>query len=170
MPSDDEAIGESARSVLRGDLRENDARGGLHPRSGFARLKAVAEKRRGTPLSSRCAMGRRTPGRGYRLALVPTNAEGSEAWLPNAADLRHLAVRAQAPWKRDRKRPHGRSGAHRSELGTWTLSACTFAAEHIGVARFYEKRGYVRTPAGDLSLPTVDLEGFVLLIAAPHAI
>lgn len=99
------------------------------------------------------------------VSLFKPGAEGSEAWLPDAADLRHLAVdpalhgrgvsqplldRAEAiardEWKAAAVCLHVRQGAH-------------------GVARLYQSRGYVREPSGDLVKPIVRLEAYVLRFA-----
>ncbi len=85
------------------------------------------------------------------VALWPAGAPGSEAWLPESADLRHLAVelgyegrgissalldeteRIARAWKCKNICLHVRRGA-------------------VGVANVYTKRGYVRAPEGDLDL------------------
>ncbi|WP_224368564.1 GNAT family N-acetyltransferase [Hyalangium versicolor] len=96
------------------------------------------------------------------VALFPPGAPGSEAWTPNTADLRHLATAV---------RYHG-TGLARPLLDAvealarqWGVDA---VALHVrrgvrGVAEMYQRRGYVRTPEGDLDLlPQVYLEAFVL--------
>lgn len=96
------------------------------------------------------------------VAMWAPGAKGSEAWLPRAADLRHLAV----------------AQAHRGGLVSRLLldgaeawaraQGCEAVCLHVrrgalGVARVYQRRGYVRTPEGDLDkLPDVFLEAFVL--------
>lgn len=84
----------------------------------------------------------------------------SEAWLPNAADLRQLAVAPQ----------HFGKGlatplldaAERIALG-WGVAAIGLHVRRgaHGVARLYERRGYQRDPAGDLEYPTVALQAYV---------
>ncbi|MFP2929220.1 GNAT family N-acetyltransferase [Pyxidicoccus sp. 3LG] len=95
------------------------------------------------------------------VALFPPGAPGSEAWLPNAADLRGLATTV---------RHHG-SGLGRPLLDaaealarSWNMDAICLHVRRgaEGVARMYMKRGYVREPAGDMSLPSVFLEAYVL--------
>ncbi|MBX5483296.1 MAG: GNAT family N-acetyltransferase [Myxococcaceae bacterium] len=96
------------------------------------------------------------------VALWPPGAPGSEAWLPRAADLRHLAV---SP----RHRGIGASQAllDTAEAHAWSLNADAICL-HVrrgatGVARLYQSRGYVRAPEGDLDkLPEVFLEAYVL--------
>jgi GNAT superfamily N-acetyltransferase len=93
------------------------------------------------------------------VALLPPGAPGSQAWLPGAADLRQLATAV---------RFHG-TGLARPLLDAaedvarqWGINTVTL---HVrkgadGVMRMYERRGYVREPAGDLELPTVSLVAF----------
>jgi hypothetical protein len=83
------------------------------------------------------------------VSLFPPGAKDSEAWTPNTADLRHLdAAEALArKWGVDAVALHVRKGV-------------------AGVARMYMQRGYVRTPEGDLVLPTVSLEAYLLRLKA----
>ena len=95
------------------------------------------------------------------VALFPPGAPDSEAWLPNTADLRHLATAV---------RYHG-TGLSRPLVDAieevarqWGVDA---VALHVrrgarGVAEMYQRRGYVRTPEGDRDTPTVYLEAFLL--------
>ncbi|MGV3625081.1 MAG: GNAT family N-acetyltransferase [Archangium sp.] len=98
------------------------------------------------------------------VALWAPGAPHSEAWLPNAACLRHLAVGA----------------AHRGgEVSKLLLDAaegwardhrCTAVCLHVrrgvaGVRALYERRGYLRAQEGDLDLrPEVFLEALVLAL------
>jgi GNAT superfamily N-acetyltransferase len=95
------------------------------------------------------------------VALFRPGAPGSEAWLPNAADLRGLATAV---------RYHG-TGLARPLLDAaedlarkWGVDAiCLHVRKGAeGVARMYMKRGYVREPSGDLDLPSVFLTAYVL--------
>lgn len=94
------------------------------------------------------------------VALFPPGADGSEAWLPGAADLRHLATDPTL---------HGQGlstpllDAIEAVAREWKVSAiCLHVRKGAhGVARLYQKRGYLREPSGDLELPTVSLEAFV---------
>jgi predicted N-acetyltransferase YhbS len=96
------------------------------------------------------------------VALWPPGAPGSEAWLPEAADLRHLATAVDL---------HGQGvsaplldEAERVAREEWRVPAiCLHVRRGVeGVARMYMRRGFVREPAGDLELPTVSLEAYVL--------
>ncbi|MDY7226472.1 GNAT family N-acetyltransferase [Hyalangium rubrum] len=95
------------------------------------------------------------------VALFPPGAPDSEAWTPNTADLRHLATAV---------RYHGQGlsrplmDAVEALARQWGVDA---VALHVrrgaqGVARMYQRRGYVRTPEGDLDMPTVFLEAYLL--------
>jgi predicted N-acetyltransferase YhbS len=95
------------------------------------------------------------------VALWPPGAPGSEAWLPNAADLRHLATAVDF---------HGK-GLSKPLLDEaervarqWGVSAiCLHVRKGAdGVLNMYQRRGYVREPVGDLDLPTVFLMALVL--------
>ncbi len=89
-------------------------------------------------------------------------AKGSEAWIPGSADLRQLVVEPSL---------HGQGIAGKIldvvEAEVWN-SGVTSISLHVrrgadGLHRFYEKRGYVRTPEGDLNLlPEIFLEARVL--------
>jgi GNAT superfamily N-acetyltransferase len=98
---------------------------------------------------------------GGTVSLFPPGAPGSEAWTPHTADLRHLATAV---------RYHG-TGLSRPLLDAAEALARQWGVEAIGlhvrrgvqgVARMYMGRGYVRAPEGDLELPTVFLEAYLL--------
>jgi ribosomal protein S18 acetylase RimI-like enzyme len=92
---------------------------------------------------------------------------GSEAWLPNAADLRHLGVAAAARGQNLSRRLLDTAEAFAREHG------CATVCLHVrrgakGVRELYESRGYVRQPEGDRDLlPDVFLEALALPLAAP---
>jgi predicted N-acetyltransferase YhbS len=98
------------------------------------------------------------------VALWPPGASGSEAWIPGAAALRHLAVEP---------RLHG-AGLARPLLEAAELEARALGAvavclhvrrEAVGVRTLYEARGYRRHPPGDLDrLPEVFLEALALAL------
>ncbi|WP_342377749.1 GNAT family N-acetyltransferase [Myxococcus stipitatus] len=95
------------------------------------------------------------------VALFPPGAPGSEAWLPNAADLRGLATSVKL---------HGKGlsrpllDAAETQARSWGVDAICLHVRRgaEGVARMYMNRGYVREPSGDLSLPSVFLEAYVM--------
>lgn len=95
------------------------------------------------------------------VALWPPGAPGSEAWRPNAADLRHLAVSLH----------HRRLGVSTRLLDAAEAQAWAWGAGAVclhvrrgahGVRRLYVARGYVPEPAGDLERPEVSLEALVM--------
>jgi ribosomal protein S18 acetylase RimI-like enzyme len=92
------------------------------------------------------------------VALFKPGTPASEAWLPGAADLRHLATDPSV---------HGRGfakplldEAERIARDDWHAPAVCLHVRrgNAGVARLYQSRGYVRDPSGDLSRPEVSLE------------
>ncbi|WP_434385363.1 GNAT family N-acetyltransferase [Melittangium boletus] len=96
------------------------------------------------------------------VSLWPPGAPGSEAWIPGAADLRQLATAVEF---------HGQGlsrplleAAERIAREEWRVPALCLHVRQgvVGVGRMYERRGFVREPAGDLVLPTVSLEAYVL--------
>jgi predicted N-acetyltransferase YhbS len=123
-----------------------------------ADLRAVAEKRRVAQVWVAEVDGE-VAG---TVSLWPAGASGSEAFVPKAADLRHLAV---SP------RHHGKGVSSAlmdaAEKRAWSLGADAICL-HVrrgaeGVGRLYSARGYQRRPEGDIDhLPEVFLEGYVL--------
>jgi predicted N-acetyltransferase YhbS len=99
------------------------------------------------------------------VSLWPPGVPGSEAWVPGAADLRQLATAV---------RFHGQGlstpllEAAERQARAWGVPAICLHVRRgaAGVARLYERRGFVREPAGDMSLPTVFLEGYLLRFPA----
>ena len=96
------------------------------------------------------------------VAVFKPGAPTSEAWLPNAADLRHLAVDPSMQGK-GLARPL-LDEAERIAREDWRVSAICLHVRHgnEGVARLYMNRGYVPTPEGDLKYPDVELDAYVL--------
>lgn len=101
------------------------------------------------------------------VALWLPGTQGSEAWLPKAADLRHLAVAAHV-------KGHNVSGllldaAERVARERGCERICLHVRRGAeGVARLYMKRGFMRDLAGDLDhLPEVFLEAYVLVFDFP---
>jgi predicted N-acetyltransferase YhbS len=96
------------------------------------------------------------------VALWPPGSERSEAWLPGAFDLRHLAVARS-------HKGSGLSGRLLDAAEGYARAAggraiCLHVRRGaVGVARLYVKRGYQRAPEGDLDLlPEVFLEAYCL--------
>lgn len=154
-PEDDAAIGEvlvqgyvtayaqKMPEVVVGEQRRRD-------------LRAVAEKRAiATVLVAE--LDGQVVG---TVAIFKPGAKTSEAWLPNAADLRHLATdpsvqgRGYATPLLDE--------AERIARDEWGVSAiCLHVRKgNRGVARLYQARGYVRDSKGDLDYPEVSLEAY----------
>jgi ribosomal protein S18 acetylase RimI-like enzyme len=96
------------------------------------------------------------------VTLWKQGATQSEAWLPDAADLRHLAVDPALQGKGLSKALLDE--AERIVREEWRLSAVCLHVRrgNVGVARLYVSRGYVREPEGDLDLPEVELDAYLL--------
>ena len=97
------------------------------------------------------------------VTLWAPGSPASEAWLPNACDLRHLAFDPAV---------HGR-GLSRPLLDEAERRARQMGARYVclhvrrgnkGVANLYMSRGYVRAPDGDLDLPEVLLDAYYLTL------
>ena len=88
-------------------------------------------------------------------------APKNEAWLPLTADIRQLAI---APAHFGKRHSEALMNEIERIAWSWGVSACALHVRRgaVGIARLYEQRGYVRTPVGDLSLPTVYLEAYLL--------
>lgn len=163
QPSDDAAIGEvlvqgyvtayarKMPEVVVGEGRRSDLR-------DVAKKRAVA-----TVLVAE--LDGRVVG---TVALWRPGAPGSEAWLPEAADLRHLAVHPDFQGR-------GFAGplldeAERIARDDWRCAAVCLHTRrgNAGVARLYRARGYVRMPEGDLTYPEVALEAYALQFRGHH--
>ena len=96
------------------------------------------------------------------VTLWKQGAPQSEAWLPDAADLRHLAV--DPAWQGKGLSKALLDEAERIVREQWRLSAVCLHVRrgNVGVARLYLSRGYVREPQGDLDLPEVELDAYAL--------
>lgn len=96
------------------------------------------------------------------VAIFPPGAESSEAWLPRAADLRHLAVDPALHGRGVSKPLLDRAEAvARDEWGVDAI--CLHVRKGAeGVARLYMSRGFLREPAGDMTKPGVTLEAYAL--------
>lgn len=96
------------------------------------------------------------------VAVWPMGAQGSETWLSDSCDLRHLAIAASV-------RGQGVAGRLLDVAEAWARgSGAKRVVLHvrrgaIGVRRLYEARGYLRDESGDIdALPEVFLEAFML--------
>ena len=95
------------------------------------------------------------------VALWLPGTSGSEAWLPNAADLRHLAVDANHRGGEVSCALLDAAETEARQSGADTACLHVRRGAH-GVRRLYEARSYVRDVSGDIDrLPEVFLEGFV---------
>jgi len=122
-----------------------------------AELRDVASKRKGSTVLV-LELDGKVVG---TVALWAPGSPRSEAWLPEAWDLRHLAFDPAV---------HGRGLSAPLLDGAEQLardSGARFICLHVrrgnkGVARLYMGRGYERDPKGDLDLPEVLLDAYVL--------
>lgn len=96
------------------------------------------------------------------VAVWPPGAKRTEAWIPGAVDLRHLAVDEAHRGKGISKSLLDAAEAHARTIGA--PAVCLHVRRGaIGVRLLYESRGYQRQVEGDLDLrPEVFLEAFVL--------
>jgi predicted N-acetyltransferase YhbS len=152
-PRDDNAVGE----LLVRAFLENYARSMpevVITEQRKADLRAVAAKRAVAQVWV-AEQGAEIVG---TVAVWGVGVKGSEAWLPNAADLRHLGVASKAQGT-------GVSGQLIETAEQWARSqGATAMCLHVrrgakGVRAVYEKRGYLADPKGNLDkLPEVYLE------------
>ncbi len=96
------------------------------------------------------------------VAIFKPGAPSSEAWIPNFADLRHLAVEPRLHGKGVSKPLLDR--AEEIARDEWkTDGICLHVRQGAsGVALLYQKRGFQRDPSGDIQRPTVFLEAYRL--------
>ncbi len=106
------------------------------------------------------------------VTLLPPGAAQSEAWIPQAADLRQLAVSPEF---------QGRGFAENLLTETeklalsWNASAICLHVRRkaSGLASLYRRRGYLRDNSGDLHLsstaPGTILDGYYLPVGARSA-
>ena len=94
--------------------------------------------------------------------ILKPGAAGTEAWIPNAADLRQLAV--GRAWQ-GLGVASALLDAAESLAWSWKAEAICVHTRRgaVGVAEVYRKRGYVRTPAGDFEGRAVTLEAHLKL-------
>lgn len=96
------------------------------------------------------------------IAIFAPGAVSSEAWLPNSADIRHLAVDPALHGKGVSKPLLDRAEALARD--EWKVDAiCLHVRKGAdGVARLYQSRGFLREPSGDMIKPDVTLEAYAL--------
>jgi ribosomal protein S18 acetylase RimI-like enzyme len=95
------------------------------------------------------------------VTLFPPGAPDSEAWTPNTADLRHLATAVRYHGK-GLSVPLMDAAERLARQRGLDAVALHVRKGNTGVARMYQRRGYARTPEGDLVLPTLSLEAYLL--------
>lgn len=120
-------------------------------------LRAVAEKRAIATVLVAEKEGRVVG----TVALFRPGAPTSEAWLPGAADLRHLAIDPA-----EQGRGYSRALLDEAEriARSWGVTAICLHVRrgNHGVALLYQERGYVPDPAGDMEYPSVSLVAYAL--------
>lgn len=96
------------------------------------------------------------------VAVWPSGAARTEAWISGAVDLRHLAVDEEHRGGDVSKKLLDSAEAHARAIGA--PAVCLHVRRGaVGVRKLYESRGYQRRPEGDLDfLPEVFLEAFAL--------
>jgi predicted N-acetyltransferase YhbS len=101
------------------------------------------------------------------VALWPPGANGSEAWVEGAADVRHLAV--SVGHRGGVREGKGASAVLLDQAEKWAKSqgwpgVCLHVRRGaVGVKALYQRRGYQPRPEGDLDLlPEVFLEAMYL--------
>ena len=129
-----------------------------------AELRDVAGKRRKATVLV-CELEGQIVG---TVAIFKPGALDSKAWIKNFADLRHLAVDPRLHGKGVAKPLLDR--AEEIVKVEWKIDGiCLHVRQGVGgVARLYEKRGFVRDPAGDIRNPEVLLEAYFLRFPPPE--
>lgn len=157
-PGDDEVVGEILVSGYLTRYAEKMPEVVLTERRK-AELRDVASKRK-EALVLVAELDGKVVG---TVAVWPPDAAASEAWLPAACDLRHLAFDPAV---------QGR-GLSKPLLDEAERRARQMGARHVclhvrrgnkGVANLYMRRGYLRAPEGDLELPEVSLDAYYLTL------
>ena len=97
------------------------------------------------------------------VAVWAPGAAASEAWLPEACDLRHLAI-DPAVQGRGLSKPLLDEAERRARQMGAKYICLHVRRGNKGVARLYMGRGYVRAPEGDLDLPEVLLDAYFLTL------
>lgn len=156
LPSDDAAVGELlVEAFVSGYARKMPHIVVTDERK--ATLRDVARKREIATVLVAEVEGRVVG----TVALFPPGAPSSEAWLPNAADLRHLAVAPSLHGKGLSKALLDEAERVARESDYEAICLHVRRGAH-GVAGIYRKRGFLPDPKGDIEYPSVSLEAFVL--------
>jgi len=157
-PEDDAEVGEllvrafvSTYERKMPEVRVNDER--------RAELRNVAAKRKEAAVFV-AEKGGRVVG---TVAIFPPASARSEAWKPNSADIRHLAVEPELHGSGISGHLMDAAESRAREWGVTQICLHVRRGAH-GVARFYQGRGYIRDASGDLDYPSVFLEAFYLPI------
>lgn len=101
------------------------------------------------------------------VALWRPGSPDSEAWLPRAADLRHLAI-APGLQGRGLSKPLLDEAERIARDELRAEAVCLHVRRgNRGVAALYMGRGYARDPSGDLTYPEVELDAYVLRLRRP---
>jgi len=157
QPEDDGVVGDLLVSAFRAAYAAKMPEYSV-PEKRERDLRAVAEKRRVATVLVAEVRGRVVG----TVALYPPGAAGTQAWLPQSADLRHLATDPSLHGL-GLSRPLMDEAERRARK--WGVQSISLHVRRgvMGVATLYQRRGYVRAPEGDLHLPgNVELEAFVL--------
>lgn len=97
------------------------------------------------------------------VAVWRPGAAASEAWLPEACDLRHLAI-DPAVQGRGLSKPLLDEAERRARLMGAKYVCLHVRRGNRGVAKLYMDRGYARAAEGDLDLPEVLLDAYFLVL------
>lgn len=101
------------------------------------------------------------------VSLLAPGAPTSRAWLPGAAELKHLAVDLRCQGRGVAGALMDTAEGRARALGA--SAVCLHSRrEAVGVVRVYQRRGYLRQPMADLDLlPEVYLVALALPLEAP---
>lgn len=156
-PQDDHAIGE----LLVGAFERTYARKMPEVVMGDARRAELRDVKAKREVAKVWVCERRGEVVGT-VAIWPPGAPRTEAWIPGAVDLRHLAV--DDAWRGKAVSSSLLDSAEAHARAIHASAVCLHVRRGaVGVRRLYESRGYQRRPEGDLDLlPEVFLEAFAL--------
>ena len=157
-PEDDEVVGEILVSGYLTRYAEKMPEVVLSDRRK-AELRDVASKRKES-LVLVAELDGKVVG---TVAVWAPGATASEAWLPAACDLRHLAFDPAVQGRELSKPLLDEAEGRARHMGARYI--CLHVRRgNKGVATLYMRRGYVRAPEGDLELPEVSLDAYYLTL------